>query len=549
MVDAYAAHGIDLVIDPNHTAIAGKSVMVFSPEGDIHLCSDGSPDVYSLQAQYFHPTSNHQWHYAVFGDYIASELDERCQPSLLNGIAEINGDNFIVAFSPLRRLGLTPIRVGAVFMHELGHNLGLRHGGNVDQNFKPNYLSVMNYSFIYGGIPYAASLGSTSIAGRRLDYSGAALPTLDESHLNEIVGVGAGSTDITFFDTPNGFGLGAASGPIDWNLDGSIENDITVNLDTSADCFPPAVYPQCLNSYEQMTGFDDWGEIRGYLDGTLVHEPKTIVGENRANEPMVIGVTPSSGRATGGTAVTITGTHFNKATQVVFGAAGQANFTIINDKTIVAVAPLANLAGYVTDVTVVLGQDPSPGNESDQFTYTGVLPIITGLNPSSGPAGTVITVNGSNFTGSQAVTFGENSALWFTVVDDHTITAQSPGCCFLFGAYHIGVFNAYGANVLAPNDVFLFTPPPPPPAVTSVSPTSGPAAGSTPITIRGSGFSGATSVSVGPYGIASFTVIDDTTITAVTNPAGALGPGTFDVTVNNAGGASGINFNDGFTYF
>ena len=226
------------MIDPNHTAIAGKSVMVFSPEGDIHVCSDGIPDVYSLQAQYFHPTSNHQWHYAVFGDYIASELDERCQPSLLNGIAEINGDNFIVALSPLRRLGLTPIRVGSVFMHELGHNLGLRHGGNVDQNFKPNYLSVMNYSFIYGGIPYAASLGSTSIAGRRLDYSGAALPTLDESHLNEIVGVGAGSTDITFFDTPNGFGLGAASGPIDWNLDGSIENDITVNLDTSADCFP-----------------------------------------------------------------------------------------------------------------------------------------------------------------------------------------------------------------------------------------------------------------------------------------------------------------------
>ena len=32
-------------------------------------------------------------------------------------------------------------------MHELGHNLGLHHGGDDGVNFKPNYLSIMNYSF------------------------------------------------------------------------------------------------------------------------------------------------------------------------------------------------------------------------------------------------------------------------------------------------------------------------------------------------------------------------------------------------------------------
>ena len=32
-------------------------------------------------------------------------------------------------------------------MHELGHNLGLRHGGDDNVHRKPNYLSVMNYSF------------------------------------------------------------------------------------------------------------------------------------------------------------------------------------------------------------------------------------------------------------------------------------------------------------------------------------------------------------------------------------------------------------------
>ena len=37
-------------------------------------------------------------------------------------------------------------------MHELGHNLGLRHGGDDLPNFKPNYLSVMNYSFQLTGL-------------------------------------------------------------------------------------------------------------------------------------------------------------------------------------------------------------------------------------------------------------------------------------------------------------------------------------------------------------------------------------------------------------
>ncbi len=34
---------------------------------------------------------------------------------------------------------------GGTLMHELGHTLGLRHGGNEDLNCKPNYVSVMNY--------------------------------------------------------------------------------------------------------------------------------------------------------------------------------------------------------------------------------------------------------------------------------------------------------------------------------------------------------------------------------------------------------------------
>jgi predicted Zn-dependent protease len=32
-------------------------------------------------------------------------------------------------------------------MHEFGHNLGLRHGGNENTNRKPNYISIMSYNY------------------------------------------------------------------------------------------------------------------------------------------------------------------------------------------------------------------------------------------------------------------------------------------------------------------------------------------------------------------------------------------------------------------
>ena len=191
--------------------------------------------------------------------------------------------------------------------------------------------------------------------------------------------------------------------------------------------------------------------------------------------------------------------------------------------------------------------------ETDEFTYTTVLPVITGLSPTSGPGGVVITVTGFNFTGTHDLGFYAYpfayAPLGFMVLDDRTILLDSPG--YLLGAYHVLVYNAFGSNFasIGPADTFLFTPPPPPPTVTSVSPTSGPAAGGTTITISGTGFLIATSVSVGPYGVASYTILNDTTITAVTNPAGALGSGTFDVTVTNASGTSAQVASDQFTYF
>ena len=51
------------------------------------------------------------------------------------------------------------------------------------------------------------------------------------------------------------------------------------------------------------------------------------------------------------------------------------------------------------------------------------LPTITSFTPSSAGAGTVVTINGTNFTGANAVTFGGTAAASFTVVSATRITA------------------------------------------------------------------------------------------------------------------------------
>ena len=92
------------------------------------------------------------------------------------GCGERPGNDFVVYAN-----AIDDIALASAFMHELGHNLGLQHGGNDDLNYKPNYVSVMNYA-----INYRYEWNKTFW---RLDYSGQDLGTLDETSLNELAGI------------------------------------------------------------------------------------------------------------------------------------------------------------------------------------------------------------------------------------------------------------------------------------------------------------------------------------------------------------------------
>jgi hypothetical protein len=86
----------------------------------------------------------------------------------------------------------------------------------------------------------------------------------------------------------------------------------------------------------------------------------------------------------------------------------------------------------------------------------------------------------------------------------------------------------------------------PPPSITAVAPTNGTSSGGTNVTITGKYFTGATAVKFGATNAASFTVVSDTAISAV-SPAGPGGT-TVNITVTTPGGTSPIVAADQYTF-
>ncbi|MEP6908746.1 MAG: putative Ig domain-containing protein, partial [Pseudoxanthomonas sp.] len=255
-----------------------------------------------------------------------------------------------------------------------------------------------------------------------------------------------------------------------------------------------------------------------------------------AGPPAVTSITPTSGPTTGGSSVVISGTNFSGTTAVTFGATSATGFTVNSATQITAIAP----AGTGTvDVRVTNAGGTSNTSAADQFTYVA-RPAVTSITPSAGPAtgGTMVTITGSGFSGTTAVTFGATAATGFTVNSATQITATAPAGT---GTVDVRVTNAGGTSPAVAQDQFTYVAPP---VVTSVTPSTGPAAGGTSVTINGTGFTGATALKFGAANGIAATVVSATQITA-TAPAGS---GSGNVTVTTAGGTSATNGQNLFTY-
>ena len=237
--------------------------------------------------------------------------------------------------------------------------------------------------------------------------------------------------------------------------------------------------------------------------------------------------------------MTITGTSFTGATAVDFGSTPATSFTVVNDTTVTADSP----AGTGTvDVTVTTPVGTSATSAADQFTYTVAAPTVTGHQPDFGPTtgGTLVTITGTSFTGATAVDFGSMPATNFTVVNDTTVTADSPGG---MGTVDVTVTTPVGVSATSPADQFTYVAAAVP-TVTGLSPTSGPPTGGTLVTITGTGFTGATAVDFGTTPATNVTVVSATSITA-DSPAGT---GTVNVTVTTPAGTSATSTADQFAF-
>jgi len=138
-------------------------------------------------------------------------------------------------------------------------------------------------------------------------------------------------------------------------------------------------------------------------------------------------------------------------------------------------------------------------------------PAITSFSPTIGLSGTVVTITGVNLAGATGVTFGGTPASSFTILSPTSIQATVAGGAT--GAVTVTT----GSGIASLNG---YTYGQPPPAITSFTPTSG--GTGTAITIKGSGFSSATTVRFGSTAAALFIVQTDSTIVA-TIGTGATG--------------------------
>lgn len=273
-------------------------------------------------------------------------------------------------------------------------------------------------------------------------------------------------------------------------------------------------------------------------------------------------VSPPSGA--GGQEVTLTGAGFvidpdfvtARSTKIFFGAA-EAGIRGSDGATQIKVTAPSQPAGTVVDVKVV-NVDGMTSTLQRAFTYGGP-PAGTGLsiqsvNPNHGAAGDRVTITGGGFKGTTRARFGQKTGVVnfsgiATSVDAIVPLQDNPNV----GAVDVVVFDAVDSSQSATlSNGFTYDaggpPPPPPPTttlrVTSVSPSQGPRAGGTWVTIRGSGFVPGARVT---FGFREGTITSVMPDTIMARTPSSFFSGTVDVTVTNPGGVSDTLFG-GFTY-
>lgn len=235
--------------------------------------------------------------------------------------------------------------------------------------------------------------------------------------------------------------------------------------------------------------------------------------------PTVTSVSPSEGLSMGGDTLTITGTGFLEGARVKIGTFACGTVDVIDANNLTCVTISGVTGSY--DVTV-RNTDTQSGTLTNAFNFYSP-PVISAISPVAGQlaGGTTVTITGNHFTADTTMTIGGLNCTSFTVVSSNTLTCVTPANPA--GAYPVTVNNPVSS---ATYNSYTYQPAP---TVSGVSPTAGPLAGGTTLTITGTDFLSGATVLVGASAC-TVTAVTATSITCVTTAQVA---GTYGVTVAN----------------
>ena len=253
----------------------------------------------------------------------------------------------------------------------------------------PGYymLFILNNS----GVPSVAS-------SFLLSSSSTPAPTVASIAPNS--GTAAGGTAVTI--TGTGFLAGATV-----SVGGTPATGVTVVNSTTITATTPAHAAGAVNVIVTNSDMQSGTLTQGFTYTPIANPAPTLTG-----------VSPASGTAAGGTAVTITGTGFQAGATVSLGGTAATGVTVVSSTSITATTP-AHAAGTVS--VIVTNSDTQSGTLTQGFTYTAVSnppPTVSGISPASGTAsgGTAVTITGTGFLAGATVSLGGTPATGVAVV-------------------------------------------------------------------------------------------------------------------------------------
>jgi YVTN family beta-propeller protein len=292
VVDAFAALDVPGVTDcpyPGEDASDGIRLEITEPT--VSMESLPHDDVLTLPTEFDDLKTRHfdaaaadaYVHYAIWGHQF-----DAGGGATSGGRADagVDDQDFVLALDDPNAQGNLAIQA-ATFMHELGHVIGLRHGGDENLNCKPQYFSVMNYAYPLGPV-------DSSGASNRL-FSSSDLPDLEETSLDEGDGVSDPESQRVSFTN----GLGqlrerlTGGGAQDWSGDnadgqGGTADDSGVDADLGAKVRTASGVIACNAGddvgLQTLHGYDDRTALAEDLDAIDFDGAEALVPELTAQD-------------------------------------------------------------------------------------------------------------------------------------------------------------------------------------------------------------------------------------------------------------------------